>query len=206
MCRKIILMILTLMIITGCSAPMNFSTEDMDIYEKIHKKYLNMDSYCAKGILTTYSNKTENKYTLLQYYKKPGMYKTEYLNPDGTVSLVFVEKDGVIYISSPSGNEMEFPAKDFPDCTYVNNFFKLYYNSAETSINVSKNENSKNMFLEADIYPISANAKKAIMTIDDSTNIISTEIYDMGNDLRTKLEFTEFDYGADLSDEIFTLR
>jgi len=208
MCKKLtslIFLFLTLTTISGCSSGMNFSDGDMDIYKKIHKKYAYMESYTAKAEMTVYSNKTENTYTLLQYAKEPDMYKTEFLNKNGETDTVIIENNGIMTISSPSGDSLEAKSSEFPECTFINEFFSLFYKSQETSINVSAQESSS-VLLETDIFPISKEAKKAVMTLDNNANVKSIKIYDAGRNLRSETVFTEFNYNEHIYDEIFNLR
>ena len=196
MCRKLtslLFLFLALTIISGCSSGMNFSDDDMDIYKKIHKKYAYMESYTAKAEMIIYSNKTENKYKLKQYVKEPKMYKTEFLNENGETDVMIIEKDGNITINSPLGNSIDAQSSELCDCTFINNFFSLYYKSQETSISVASQKTSS-VLLETDIYPISKNAKKAVMTLDEDANVKSIKIYDVGGNLRSEIIFTEFNY------------
>ena len=75
MCKRwaLLLMLLTLMITTGCSSPMHFNDSHMDIYKRIHHTYSRMTSYTAEVKLTVKSNKTENTYLLTQDVKVPHM-------------------------------------------------------------------------------------------------------------------------------------
>ena len=209
MCKKIktlFIIFLTLMITTSCSGSMNFGTDDMNIYKKIHKKYVNMHAYSAEAVMTVYSNKTENKYNVIQYFKEPDIYKTEFLEDDGLVGLSIIEKDGKVTMSFPKGSFADINAGEVPDCTFINNFFKLYYTSQDTAINTVGAKDSKDVFLETNIFPVSKNAKKAVMKVSPDSEVEYIEIYDMGGRLFMKIEFTKINYNEDLSDEIFTIR
>ena len=208
MCKKLlcfILTFLTLMIIPGCSSGMNFTDGDMDIYKKIHKKYAYMESYTARAEMTVYSNKTQNKYELLQYTKNPKMFRTEFLTENGDIDTVIIEKEGCVAISSPLGGTATTNSSDVPDCTFANNFFALFYKSHETAVNVSGQDNNSSIMLETDIFPVSKDAKKAVMTLDEKANIKSIKIYDAGANLRTEIVFKEFNYNEKINDELFDL-
>ena len=192
MCKKFLcflLSFLTLMIIPGCYSGANFKDGDMDIYKKIHKKYAYMKSYTAKAEMTVYSNKTENKYSILQYAKEPKMYRTEFLSEDGKTELLSIEKEGKIRI-----------------CTFINNFFALFYKSQETAVSVSSQSDRNFISLETDIFPPSKNIKKAVMLVDENADVKSIKIYDAGGNLHIETIFTEFNYNAEINNELFDLR
>ncbi len=208
MCKKLkmcFIIFLTLMITTSCGIKMNFSADGTDIYKKIHKRYMNMESYSAKAVMTVYSNKTENQYNLIQYYKEQGMYKTEFLQADGSIDSVICEKEGKVLISSHRGNPVIAKADDALSCLFINNFFKLYYNSQDTAINTDANSEDRGVILETDIFPISQNAKKAVMALGGDAYVRYIEVYDMGGRCSAKIEFTEFNYNIDIPDENFTI-
>lgn len=205
MCRKLLCLLLTfltLTIIPGCFSGMNFSDDDMDIYKKIHKKYAYMKSYTAKAETTVYSGKTKSKYTVLQYTKEPKMYRTEFLSENEKAELIVVEKNGKISVSS-LGSSLNFNSSDIYDCTFINNFFNLYYKSQQTAINVSAQKDSSFILLETDIFPVSKNAKKAVMMLDRNANVQNIKIYDAGGNLYTETVFLEFNYNAEIQDELF---
>ena len=206
MCKKpiaFLLLFLTLTIIPGCSPGMNFSDNDMNIYKKIHKKYAFMESYAAKAEMIVYSNKTENKYEILQYSKEPKMYRTEFLSPDGEIDFVVIENDGCnIFSPVSSADAISLPSSDSLDCTFINNFFALFYNSQQTTINVSS-ESPSFITLETEIYPVSKERRKAVMVLDEKANIKSIKIYDAGKNLRTEIVFSEFYYNKHIDDKLF---
>lgn len=203
--------LLTLMMMTGCVSRMNFTDADMDIYEKIHKKYMNMNSYSAIVNLTVFSNKTQNSYRLTQYAKAPGLYRIEFTEPENTAGTVIVQNSGRVKIFAESGARSTMSplvtdaAKDL-SCLFVNNFFELFYKSEKTSINVLKTNEGRTTVLETDLIPPSASRCRAAVIIDNSTlEPISVTIYDLGGNTVTIAEFSEFKYNAEIHDEKFLI-
>ena len=211
--RLLAAILLTLMIIpalSGCKGTMNFSDADMDVYEKIHKRYNEMESYSAQVRLTVKSNKTEKTYLLRQYAKEPGKYRTEILEPESMKGLVTVQNGESVKLTKPDTDKViTAPAEEELDYTFVNNFFKLYYKSEETAIDVVAGADggaSGTTLLETELMPAEAHRKKATMLIDNkSLKPKNITVYDMGGNINMIAEFSDFVYNDNCKDEIFRI-
>ncbi len=138
MCKKFFVLFLTLMITlshAGCSAP--FSDKDMDVYEKIHNHYNKMESFSSDLDLTVFSNKTENRYFVSQKYKSPDKFFTRATDENATFSVTTIT-NGKKTKTSADGSEyfLTVPSEEYLSLLFLNNFFKAYYMSEETSLTV----------------------------------------------------------------------
>ena len=71
-----LVLILALGLLTGCFK------ESLSPMEEVQKKLLEMENYKCEASLIRVSNKGEEKYETLQYYKNTGEYRMEILSPE----------------------------------------------------------------------------------------------------------------------------
>lgn len=209
MCKRwaLLLMLLTLMITTGCSSPMHFNDSHMDIYKRIHHTYSRMTSYTAEVKLTVKSNKTENTYLLTQDVKVPHMSALTIKEPSHMEGLkTVINGDKVLIFAKNAEQKLLLEAEQVPNALFVHEFFSLYYRSEETAIHVSTEEDSKTLLLETECSPQTAGAYKVTMLIDTKTLHPKTiTVFDAGGNVRQMAEFLSFTYNPSLAEDIFTI-
>lgn len=204
MCKKVLVLFLTLMISLSVSACSNFSDSDMDIYEKIHKHYNKMESYTADVDVTVYSNKTENRYFIAQKVKSPDMYYTHITDEKATFNVTTVSKGGITKTAAEACEyTMTVPDGDRLGVLYLNNFFKAYYASEETSLSVQKSLKSKKTMLSVEIFDENSAIKKINLSVDNKTlSPVSISVYG-DEDLLLKGTFENFKYNEKIDDSLF---
>ena len=204
MCKKVLVLFLALMIslsVCGCES---FSDSDMDIYEKIHKHYNKMESYTADVDVTVYSNKTENRYFIAQKVKSPDMYYTHITDEKATFGVTTVSKGGKTKTVA-DGSEYSMTVLDGNSLgiLYLNNFFKAYYASEETSLSVQKSLKSKKTSLTVELFDDSSAIKKVTLSIDNKTlSPVSISVYGE-EDLLLTGTFENFKYNKKIDDSLF---
>ena len=204
MCKKVFVLFLALMISLSVSACSGFSDSDMDIYEKIHKHYNKMESYTADVDVTVYSNKTENRYFVAQKVKSPDMYYTHITDEKATFGVTTVSKGGKTKtVADGSEYSMTVPDGDSLGVLYLNNFFKAYYASEETSLSVQKSLKSKKTMLSVEIFDENTAIKKVNLSIDNKTLApVSISVYG-DEDLLLMGTFENFRYNEKIDDSLF---
>ena len=209
MCKRwaLLLMLLTLMITTGCSSPMHFNDSHMDIYKRIHHTYSRMTSYTAEVKLTVKGNKTENTYLLTHEVKVPNMSAVTIKEPSHMAGLKTVICGDKVLISAKNAEQkLLTETEPMDDVLLVNEFFSLYYRSEETAIHVSGEDDSKTLLLETECCPQTSDGYKATMLLDTKTLHPKTiTVYDAGGNVRRMAEFLSFTYNPSLSEDIFTI-
>ncbi len=204
MCRKVFVLFLALMISLSVSACSGISDSDMDIYEKIHKHYNKMESYTADVDVTVYSNKTENRYFVAQKVKSPDMYYTHITDEKATFGVTTVSKGGKIKtVADGSEYTMTVPDDESLGVLYVNNFFKAYYASEETSLSVQKTLKSKKTVLSVEVFDEDSAIRKVNLAIDNKTLApVSVSVYG-DEDLLLKGTFENFRYNEKIDNSLF---
>ena len=209
MCKKILVLFLTLMIslsLFGCSRP--FWDSDMDIYEKIHKYYSKMSSYSADLDFTVYSNKTENQYFVSQKAIPPDKFYTRVTDPKGTFSITTVTNGQLTKTNSDSSEySLTVPSQEYLSLLFVNNFFNAYYSSEETSISVDSSAiKSDKTILDVFIPDNNLAIKKVSMSIDNKTLApVSLTVYNSDQKVLISAKYENFKYNDKIDDSVFSI-
>lgn len=177
MVRKVFILFLTLMIsLSLCACTRDFRDRDMDIYEKIHKRYNSLTSYSADVSISVFSNKTENQYFLSQKFCAPDKFFTRATDKAATFSVVTIT-NGTKTKTYADGSEYSLvvPSNDFLSLLYVNNFFSAYYLSEETalSVNASLSESDQTI-LSLELSDNDSVVHSASLSVDNKTLIPHT--------------------------------
>lgn len=209
MCRKFFILFLTLMISLSMSAcTRSFSDRDMDIYEKIHKTYSKMESFSADLDLTVFSNKTENRYFVAQKYSAPDKFFTRVTDTDATFSVTTIT-NGKVTKTFADGSEysLTIPSEDYGSLLFVNNFFRAYYLSQQTSISVDASlTKSDKTVLDVEIPDNDLCIRNVSLSIDNKT-LAPHSMTGYGED-ESKLfvaRFDNFKFNDKIDDTIFNV-
>lgn len=199
MCKKSILFFLALMtsifIISSCNKN-SLSDSNMDIYEKIHNYYNQMECYSADVTFSCFSNKTENKYTAKQKAIGNDKFFVKVICLDKNLSVTTIS-DGKKIKTLTDGTDysVTLPSKDTTNLLFINSFFNTYYSSEDTHLAVSSSDSGNITVLETSTFPNKVNATKLTLSIDNKTLApISLTVYDLGGKVVISAEFSNFKY------------
>ncbi len=209
MCKK--LFVLTLMIsaclFSACGKQSYLNDRDMDIYEKIHRYYSEMESYSATMTLKAYSNKTENVYTAEQKTKGNRFY-TKITSPAANFSVITVT-DGDKTGTRTEGSDytLTVPSADHTGMMFVNRFFTAYYASEQTAVTVSSNlSGSAAVVLETELSENNPRLSHAQLTLDSkSLAPLVLEITDATGKTVLQGTFSDFRYNDTIDDKFFSI-
>ncbi len=204
------LMIIAAAALVACGHRMNFSDEDMDIYEKIHRYYSKMESYSAQVTLTVKGNKTENIYKLEQYAKGEDRTLSRIVSPEELNGLETVTNGEMAQVrfGGEKPRQLDVTASKDMDCTFISYFMRYYYQSEDTVIQVNTGqENTEGTtLLETELPPVSARRSRASLLVDNRTLAPKCiTVYDMGGNIVLIAEFDKFVYNDTIQDEIFEI-
>ena len=199
MCKKTFVVFLTLMMsMLFCSAcgGNRFSDSDMDIYEKIHKYYSNMESYSATVTFSCFSNKTENQYTAEQKAMGNDKFFCKVTAPGSDLSVTtIVNGSATKTLADGTDYSVTVPYADTSGLLFVNSFFKTYYASEETYLAVNGTGKGNVTILETQLSPKNTNAAKIALSIDNKTlSPVNLTVYDMGGNVSVSAAFSNFHY------------
>ncbi len=207
MCKKRI--VLALMISFGvlCACGRSYiSDRDMDIYEKLHKYYNEMESFCATLEITAYSNKTENTYVAEQKVICPDLYFMKIGDKSGSFSVTTIQ-NGETVKTAVDGSDyaLTVPGQDSTGMLFVNRFFERYYASEDTVLSVSSTKEGRVTVLETVLPENHPKMSKARLTVDNETLApIEIVLTDEEGAVVLKGTFLDFTYNDTVNREIFT--
>ena len=181
--------------ISGCSTGNNTNE---NVFEKINKKYINIPSYTASGILTVVGNKSENSYNFSQVYKSQNQFRMDFDD------IIFISTDDGVFVRNNKINS-NVDANNLKSEMYlyfVNSFFKQYFTCENIKLpDVSKKER---VVLECDTqhkYLI-----KGRLYLNSKTLIPEIlEFYDANGICKYKIEIKQFKFEKNIKDDLFNI-
>lgn len=190
-----------IMLLAGCGTSVN----KYNVYERLYAAYSTIQSFKAEVSVTSYSNNSENKYTLLQYYKYPDKQRSEYVSDNGGGSITVINgNQGKIF--NGNNDPVILDALEVSDQNYMllSTFFERYYASEETVVSVSGSEDNGTITLEAETglsHPYRKSMKLVVNTKD--LKPISMTVYGYDEKPSLLVEYNSFELNAQIDDSIF---
>ncbi|MBQ9914858.1 MAG: hypothetical protein IJO50_01810, partial [Clostridia bacterium] len=101
-----------------------------------------------------------------------------------------------------------FPAKTEPAGLLLHDFFSLYYRSEDTALEVSsRTETAGSILLETVCIPKESSRYRISLLCDTKSLEPKTlTVYDMGGNIRTKAEFSNFSYNPSFDSSVFVIQ
>lgn len=187
--KKGLLIFVTILLtaaLCSCAATTQ-STED--IHAKIHEKYYNIGTYTTNCSITSYSGNVENTYECdIEYNSAESSFKIT--NDDMIINLC---KDKTIITKGP--NKLESIASQEDMYIFINTFFKSYYESEDTIINVVSNNNSDVTLLECSVINPSEIASSMKLWINnDNVLPVKMQVFNQKGNVSTEIIFKNFNF------------
>lgn len=183
-----------------------FSDKDMDIYEKIHKKYLKMESYSADLDMTVFSNKTQNRYFVSQKTSEPDKFYTLVTDPDGLFSVTTITNSAVTKVTTDGSDyAITVPSNEYLDLLFVNNFLKAYYASEATSLTVDASFiDSDKTTLSVETNYTDSSIKKVSLTFDnESLAPEAISVFGENDTLLSIAKYENFKFNDNIDPSVF---
>ncbi len=199
--KSIILVLMISLFVSGCGTMKGYN-----VYENVYATYSKMKSYKAEVEVTSYSNNSQNKYTLTQFYKAPDKHRTEYTIGSGGKNIAVINGIEGRLFSDYGAEEVLLNTVDIDEKNYLmlNTFFEIYYASEETSVKTSGNEKRGSITLKAETGDSNPYRKNMELVIDSKTmKPKKMTIFGYDGKPTLKIEYLKFDINAELSDDVF---
>lgn len=207
MCKKVTLLALMISIcmLSACR-PSYLHDEDMDIYEKIHRYYNEMESYSSDLTITAYSNKTENTYHAVQKSTGHDKFYMQITSDQKDFSVTTVENSGIVKTTTDgSAFSVTMPTREGTGLLFVNRFFAKYYASEDTVLLVNGRENGSVTVLETALSENNPRFATATLTVDNQTLApVRIELADRNGNTILKGEFSHFIYNDTIEEHLFS--
>ena len=185
----IMVIISVLLIIVGCES--KESTKE-EVYEKFHKKIMDMSSYSCEAKVEAIGNKSMGEYIFKQTYKKPNTYKLEIISPEQLKGKSIEYTSENILIENKRINDIVKLPNIHPNDQYlfIGDFISNYINNEDIEINKS----SENLLLKTSIPGDSEYFTKEILYVDLKTkNPTKLEIIDKEENVRFRVTYKNFE-------------
>ena len=198
MCKKVIALLTlmtTLLALSACNGTKLYDS-DMDIYEKIHAYYSNLQQYSADVAFTCYSNKTENHYSATQKALGNDKFyiKVETPEKNGFITTI-TNGEMTKTVADSSDYSITVPTAETMNLLFVNHFFKSYYGSEDTCLAVNSSDAGGVTILETAVFPAKRDAARMALSVDNKTLApVSLTVYSHGGNVTTSCKFSNFKY------------
>ena len=176
-------------------------TAPKDVGQRVYSKFSGMKSYRAEVKITAYSNKNQNTYDAVQYFKFPGKMRTE------SGDIVTVINGQTAALTNPDGenpvkiSQIPDEGKDF---MFLHTFFDAYYNGVSSDSRMS-GENGETLTLSVSTELENPYKQDAELTLDTkSLQPLFLEIKNDGN-VCIRIDYIDFKLNEDPDDSLFEI-
>lgn len=202
--KLLILFVLSSIMLVGCGAKL-----DVDAYQSIHEKLLDMKSYSSTITVKYISNKGENEYTLNQKVRKDGKYILTTILPKDLKNHIILYDGSLVWQYNPKleskisvGDKDKIIRKELS----VFAFFENHMKSNDVSVDVSENKEGLHTILEAKVPSSNKFFQSEKLWISNKTKTPEKLIiYDSNNKERIIVTYNDFVYNPELEDSIFNI-
>jgi len=197
---KIITLVLMItLVLNGCG-----NINKYNVYERLYNCYNSMHSFKAKVAVTMFSNNSENKYTLTQYYKSPDKQRSEYVSEAGSSNITVINGETGKIVSDFTSGAYVFESANEPDYLMLSTFFDLYYSSEETSVKTSGGEKNSKITLNAETGSSNPYRNSVELVVDCKTlNPLQLKVKDNKGKTRICVDYLGFELNPKIDDKIF---
>jgi len=199
------LMAACLLVFAACGAIQE--RVDANVYERIHRQLINMESFAAQATVTYISNNNSHTYETLQHALSSGQYRIEVISPinvagnttifDGTtISQYNLQLDGrVMQTTTEAPERIEILLTSF-----VRNFIR----TTESTVSVANLEGALTTVLEATIEGEHPYLSLQRLWVDNETlTPVRMVILDAQGAERVIVEYSNFEFNVNIAPELF---
>lgn len=196
----------TILCSVGCG-----KEEPLSSLEAIQKQLIGMENYYCKATLTRVSNKGDSTYETEQYVNiKTGQYKLELTLPVEVAGNYTVFDGERICQYNPKINSKvihDVPYSKSRNELFLNSFLENYVTSKDVEVTVGAIDDSDCVVLEAIITGTDSSLSYEKLWVSSETlEPIRLSLYSSNDEEMYRIEYNEFIYNDDFSDDIFIIQ
>lgn len=174
-----------------------------DPFISIKEQLAKLESYTATAIVELYNNKIDNKFEVIQFYKK-GKFRLEVLEENGNIDKIIVY-DGIrsyVYFAKVNQVFVVENAEEVPLYSMITSFIKNYTNSGG---DIAKREMDKFYLITVPVLDKNFFMYKEQMSFSKKT-LLPEEltIFDINNNIFAQITYKDFKYNPEIDDKLFT--
>jgi len=206
--KRILMILASALLLMGLAACGAIQEKvDANVYEKIHRQLLTMESFEAQATVTYISNNNTHTYETLQKARTTGEYRIEVISPLNVAGNTTVYDGSAISQFNPqvdgriSQTTVEAPERlEILLTSFVRNFIR----SEETVVTAAALDEAITTVLDAPIpgeHPYLSLAR--LWVSNETLKPIKMVIFDSANIERIVVIYNSFEYNVDLNDDVF---
>jgi len=182
---------------------------NQDIHTRIERKYSDIHSFSAVLEVTVTTEKTENVYTVKQYYVSPDKFREDIISPETLAGMTYIFVNGMVTIFPPincDGISMEIDP-DNRNYTFLPEFFDRYFNSDYAIIAVSVDNTSDDITTILEIMLDDDNiyrSSQKLWICNQTAQPLKLETFNASGDVLISAIFTEFNLNVRIDETLFT--
>lgn len=178
-----------------------------DDYCDVFNQYNNLKTYTSEIEMVIRNKFTSNSYKLKEFYKKPNLYRIDYIVPEGNeVTSKYIWKEDGIFLKSKHQNgtiklqDLKVPQRNF---IMICDFFDNFYKNNNKNFDIKNDVSGKKLKLEIKLG-INKHRDSQILMIDKKTFLpISLTTYNANQESTIILNYLDFKLNENLEDYIF---
>jgi outer membrane lipoprotein-sorting protein len=199
--KKIILISLILILITGCGTP-----NGNDILKNLTNTINKADSYYLEGSMKIINNEDTYTYNVNVAYKKDNFYKVELTNNSNNHQQVILRNEDGVYVVTPNLNKSFKFQSDWPNNNSQVYLLDSIINDIEGDDDYTSEKTESGYMLTSKVnYPNNANLVKQALYLDSNLNIKEVQVLDTDNKVQIQMEFSKIDFNHKFDDNYFKL-
>ena len=197
--KKIVLLLITIILLTGCG-----KVDEESLISKFKDDVESSKSYITKNSMEIYNGDDTFSYDIEVYYMDDDYFKVNMLNTLSNHEQVILRNDEEVYVVTPSLNKSYKFVSDWP----YNSSQSYILTSLVKDINESKevefSEVKDGYTLKVDVdYPNNQYLEYEVLYFDSKQNLKKVVVYDTEDIASIKVEYNKIDYKANLSKKDF---
>ena len=199
--KKLVVILLSLILLTGCGSKSN-----TDVLKEFKNNINKKDSYKVTGEMVIVSNEDKFTYDVEASNKENKNYKVNLINKTNNHEQVILKNDDAVYVVTPSLNKSFKFQSDWP-----NNGSQAYLLDSlvrdiedDTEVSVEKNDEGYIIISKVN-YPNNSNLVKEKIYIDKNYKLVKVEVMDSDDTAKIIFDVKSIDYNPKFNDEYFDL-
>lgn len=204
MCRKVSLLLILL-----CAAFAGCSIIGANSFEKVSKKLLKLDSYTCEVTMRVANNKSINEYRLKHYFKSPGKYKIEVIEPKELEGQTTIYNGSSSYIYHPRIDQYLITENFSSSADYnafVGAFMERLKSTEDLKVSSVKEGDKEFVIVEFAVSKPNRYMEQEKIWFDaENTVPVKAEIYGSDGKTNVQIYYDKFVYNPGLKDGDFEI-
>ena len=196
--NKLLLLIVSILVLTGCSIGKK------DVVGPLSKKVDKAKSYHMTATLEIRRNEEKYTYNIESSYKKDDYYKVSLTNQNNNHEQIILKNEEGIYVLTPSLNKSFKFQSDWPNNNSQIYLLQPILNDIKSDSKALVEKNEKNYIINSKVnYSTEKDFVKQKVYVDSKNNVTKIEILDAKDNVKMSMEIIDLQYNTKFDDNYF---